>query len=72
MNAALPWGDPDWNYISALLPVGPEGASNVLSVSFDSMTYPVTVDGIHTVSPPGPCCACCGCWAHFGCFCAIF
>lgn len=53
MNAALPWGDPDWNYISALLPVGPEGASNVLSVSFDSMTYPVTVDGIHTVS----CCA---------------
>ncbi|KAI7839724.1 hypothetical protein COHA_006528 [Chlorella ohadii] len=49
MNAALPWGDPDWNYISALLPVGPEGASNVLSVSFDSMTYPVTVDGIHTI-----------------------
>jgi hypothetical protein len=63
MNAALPWGDPDWNYISALLPVGPEGASNVLSVSFDSMTYPVTVDGIHTVRACcAPCCA--PCCAH--------
>ena len=48
-NAAIPWGEPDWPMIHAMLPSGPEGASNVLSVSFDHMTYPVTVDGIHTV-----------------------
>ena len=36
--------------INALLPASADGPSPVLSVTFDSMTYPVTVDGIHTVS----------------------
>lgn len=50
-NAALPWGEPDWPMIQALLPASSsDGApSNVLSVSFDKMTYPASVDGIHTV-----------------------
>jgi hypothetical protein len=50
-NAALPAGEPDMRMIEGLLPAagGTDGPSNVLSVSFDSMTYPVTVDGVHTV-----------------------
>ena len=49
-SSALPWGEPDWAMINALLPASADGPSPVLSVTFDSMTYPVTVDGIHTVS----------------------
>ena len=48
-TAAIPWGEPDLSQVQAMLPSGAEGSSNVLSVSFDRMTYPVTVDGIHTV-----------------------
>lgn len=37
--------------IQGLMPAGGlEGPSNVLSVSFDNQTYPVKLDGIHTVS----------------------
>lgn len=32
-----------------MLPSAMDGSSNVLSVNFEQMTYPVTVDGIHTV-----------------------
>ncbi|EFN51690.1 hypothetical protein CHLNCDRAFT_139935 [Chlorella variabilis] len=50
-NAAIPWGEPDLSMIQAMLPSsgGTDGPSNVLSVSFDQMTYPVTVDGVHTI-----------------------
>lgn len=50
-NPVLPWGDPEWPMINALLPSsGSDGGGNVLTINFDNMTYPVTVDGLHTVS----------------------
>ncbi|KAL4428583.1 hypothetical protein ABPG77_008895 [Micractinium sp. CCAP 211/92] len=49
-NPALPWGDPEWPMVNALLPSsGPDGGGNVLTINFDNMTYPVTVDGLHTI-----------------------
>ncbi|KAL4434387.1 hypothetical protein ABPG75_000828 [Micractinium tetrahymenae] len=49
-NPALPWGDPEWPMINALLPSGgADGGGNVLTINFDNMTYPVTVDGLHTI-----------------------
>lgn len=51
-NGTLPWGEPDWGMLQSLL----QGAaaaevppSNVLAVAFDNATYPVTLDGLHTV-----------------------
>lgn len=51
-DASVPWGEVDWPAVQSLLPVKSDssGHSNVLSVEFDNMTYPVTLDGIHTVS----------------------
>ena len=49
-GSALPWGEPDLAYLSALLPgEGPSAPTNVLTVSFDKMTYPIALDGLHTV-----------------------
>lgn len=48
VNTALPWGDPDLNSISALLPTGE--ISNVLTINFDGAVYPVTLDSVHTAS----------------------
>ena len=55
-NGALPWGEPDWAMLQqlaagALAPAVAEGPiSNVLAVAFDNATYPVSLDGLHTVS----------------------
>lgn len=54
-NPVLPWGDPEWPMINALLPSGPDGGGNVLTINFDNMTYPVNVDGLHTVSSLNRC-----------------
>ncbi|PSC75810.1 polypyrimidine tract-binding-like protein 1 isoform X1 [Micractinium conductrix] len=50
-DASVPWGEVDWPAVQSLLPVKSDssGHSNVLSVEFDNMTYPVTLDGIHTI-----------------------
>jgi hypothetical protein len=55
-TAAIPWGEPDLSIVQGLLPAagGTDGASNVLSISFDKMTYPVTVEGLHTVRAANP------------------
>jgi polypyrimidine tract-binding protein 2 len=46
----LPWGPPDPTLLAALLPSsGANAPSNVVSVTFDNMTYPVDLDGLHTV-----------------------
>ena len=49
-QGALQWGEPDLNFLASLLPGdGPSAPTNVLTVSFDQMTYPVALEGLHTV-----------------------
>ncbi|GAB4815695.1 hypothetical protein N2152v2_002741 [Parachlorella kessleri] len=46
-NPSLPWGDVDANLVASLVPLGE--VSNVITINFDSATYPVTLDGVHTI-----------------------
>ncbi|KFM23124.1 Polypyrimidine tract-binding protein-like protein 1 [Auxenochlorella protothecoides] len=46
----LAWGEPNRAYISSLVPAADAGgATRVLSITFDQATYPVTLEGLHTI-----------------------